>query len=67
MLLVLVITISGGGANATLKVLSVKSLPPTAADGVEFVGAQAGDILPVLVDYVVVPSSGAATDLIVGR
>ena len=62
-----VITISGGGANATLKVLSVKSLPPTAADGVEFVGAQAGDILPVLVDYVVVPSSGAATDLIVGR
>ena len=62
-----VITVSGGGGNATLKVLSVESLPPTASDGVEFVGAQAGAILPVLVDYVVVPSTGAATDLIVGR
>tara|TARA_R100001163_G_scaffold17113_2_gene15363 strand:+ start:212 stop:775 length:564 start_codon:yes stop_codon:yes gene_type:complete len=62
-----VLTVSGGGGNATIKVLDVISLSPTASDAVEFVGAQAGSILPVLVDYVLVPSSGAATDLVVGR
>ena len=62
-----VLTVSGGGGNATIKVLDVISLLPTASDAVEFVGAQAGSILPVLVDYVLVPSGGAATDLVVGR
>jgi len=62
-----VVTITGGGANATLTITEIRDYPPTAADGVEFVGAQAGDILPVLVDYVVIPSGGAATDLVVGR
>tara|TARA_R100001163_G_scaffold2508_6_gene3867 strand:+ start:495 stop:1067 length:573 start_codon:yes stop_codon:yes gene_type:complete len=62
-----VVTISGGGGNATLTITEVRDYPPTAADGVEFLNAQQGDILPVLVDYVVVPSGSAATDLVVGR
>lgn len=62
-----VLTVSGGGGNATIKVLDVISLLPTAADAIEFVGAHSGMILPVLVDYVLVPSSNPASDLIVGR
>ena len=39
------ITISGGGANATLTVDEVLSLAPVVSDGVEFAGLQAGDII----------------------
>ena len=45
----------------------VTSLNPTAADAIEFVGAQAGSILPVVVDYVLIPGAAAATNLIVGK
>ena len=62
-----IVTISGGDGNAKLTIDVVNSQPPTAADAVEFIGAQAGSILPILVDYVLVPSTGAATGLIVGR
>jgi len=62
-----IITVTGGGANATFRVDGVRSLNPTAADAIEFVGAQAGSILPVVVDYVLIPAANAATDLIVGK
>ncbi len=42
----------GGGANGTFTVTALKSLPPTAADGVVFKGLQTGGFLPVTVDYV---------------
>ena len=58
---------AGSGANATFRVDGITSLNPTAADAIEFVGAQAGSILPVVVDYVLVPGANAATDLIVGK
>ena len=58
---------AGSGANATFRVDGVTSLNPTAADAIEFVGAQAGSILPVVVDYVLVPGANAATNLIVGK
>lgn len=56
-----------GGVDQARYRLEFSAGLPTAADAVEFVGAQAGSILPILVDYVLVPSTGAATDLIVGR
>ena len=62
-----IITVTGGGANATFRVDGVRSLNPTAADAIEFVGAQAGSILPVVVDYVLIPGAAAATNLIVGK
>ena len=57
----------GSGANATFRVDGITSLNPTAADAIEFVGAQAGSILPVVVDYVLIPGANAATNLIVGK
>ena len=62
-----IVTVAGGGVNATFRVDGVTSLNPTAADAIEFVGAQAGSILPVVVDYVLVPGANAATNLIVGK
>jgi hypothetical protein len=62
-----IVTVAGGGVNATFRVDGVTSLNPTAADAVTFVGAQAGSILPVVVDYVLIPAANAATDLIVGK
>jgi hypothetical protein len=58
---------AGSGANATFRVDGITSLNPTAADAIEFVGAQAGSILPVVVDYVLIPGANAATNLIVGK
>jgi hypothetical protein len=62
-----IVTVAGGGVNATFRVDGVTSLNPTAADAIEFVGAQAGSILPVVVDYVLIPGANAATNLIVGK
>ena len=62
-----IITVTGGGANATFRVDNIRSLDPTAADAIEFVGAQAGSILPVVVDYVLIPAAAAATNLVVGK
>jgi hypothetical protein len=62
-----IITVTGGGANATFRVDGVRSLDPTIADAIEFVGAQAGSILPVVVDYVLIPAAAAATNLVVGK
>ena len=62
-----IVTVTGGGVNATFRVDVVTSLNPTAADALEFVGAQAGSILPVVVDYVLIPGAAAATNLIVGK
>ena len=56
-----------GGINQARYRLEFSAGVPTAADAVEFIGAQAGSILPILVDYVLEPSTGPATGLIVGR
>ena len=61
-----IITVTGGGANATFRVDNIRSLDPTAADAIEFVGAQAGSILPVVVDYVLLTGT-TATNLVVGK
>ena len=62
-----IITITGGGGNATFRVDSVRSLEVTAADAIDFVGALAGTILPVVVDYLLIPAAGAASNLVVGK
>ena len=62
-----IVTVAGGGVNATFRVDGVTSLNPTSTDAVTFAGAQAGSILPVVVDYVLVPGANAATNLIVGK
>ena len=62
-----VIIVNGGTTDCEIVVASIDNLPTAADDGIEFIGAQAGTVLPIQVDYVVVPSTGAATDLIVGR
>ena len=62
-----IITIAGGGGNATFRVDSVRSLEVTAADAIDFVGALAGSILPVVVDYLLIPAAGAAGNLVVGK
>ena len=61
-----IITVTGGGANATFRVDNIRSLDPTAADAIEFAGAQAGSILPVVVDYVLLTGT-TATNLVVGK
>ena len=55
------------GDEASFFVSSVTSNVPGAGDAVEFVGAQAGSILPVVVDYILIPAANAATDLVVGK
>tara|TARA_R110000737_G_scaffold288162_1_gene294718 strand:+ start:19 stop:570 length:552 start_codon:yes stop_codon:yes gene_type:complete len=47
-----IITITGGGVDATFRVDGVTSLNPTAAQAVIFKGLGAGGFLPVTVDYV---------------
>ena len=55
-----IITISTGGANATVRVDSVQSLLPAVSDGVLFQNLNNGDILPVKVDYVLSTNTTAA-------
>ena len=62
-----IITIAGGGGNATFRVDSVVSLEVTAADAIDFVGALSGTILPVVVDYVLIPAANAAGGIVVGK
>jgi len=56
-----VITVTGGGANATLKITGLKALPPTAAQSIAFHGLQAGGFLPVIVDYVLASNATDTT------
>ena len=58
---------AGSVDGASFFVSSVTSNIPGAGDAVEFVGAQAGSILPVVVDYILIPAANAATDLVVGK
>ncbi len=60
-------TVPGGDNNATFRINKVSPATPAAAQGIEFKNVAAGTILPVVVDYVLVPSSGAATDIVVGK
>jgi len=62
-----IITITGGGGNATFRVDSVVSLEVTAADAIDFVGALSGTILPVVEDYVLIPAANAAGGIVVGK
>ena len=61
------ITVSGGGGNATLTVDEVRSLLPVVGDGVKFSGLDAGDIIPIYVDYVLSSGGTTATLLVAGR
>ena len=58
---------TGSNDGASFFVSSVESNIPGAGDAVEFVNAQAGSILPVVVDYILIPAANAATDLVVGK
>ena len=60
------ITITGGGGNATLTIDDVRSLLPVVGDGVLFQNLNNGDVLPVLVDYILSTSTTAA-DFVVMR
>lgn len=60
-------TVPGGDNNATFRINKVSPTTPVAAQALEFKNVAAGTILPVVVDYVLIPSSGAATDIIVGK
>jgi len=54
-----IVTISTGGANATVRVDSIQSLLPAVSDGVLFQNLNNGDVLPVKVDYVLSTSTTA--------
>jgi hypothetical protein len=56
-----------GNSDCTIRIDAVQSLPPVAGDAIEFLGAQAGTILPVVFDYILIPGAAAATNLIVGK
>jgi len=60
------VTIAGGGGNATLTIDDVRSLLPVVGDGVLFQNLNNGDVLPVLVDYILSTSTTAA-DFVVMR
>ena len=62
-----ILTIVQGNSDCTIRIDAVQSLPPVAGDAIEFLGAQAGTILPVVFDYILVPGAAAATNLIVGK
>ena len=56
--------------NATFRVDMVRGLAPVVSDGVLFTGLQAGDVLPVYVDYVLAGAGATATTagaLVAGR
>ena len=58
------------GENATFRVDMVRGLAPVVGDGVLFTGLQAGDVLPIYVDYVLVGAGANATTagaLVAGR
>ena len=61
---------AGSGKNATFRVDMVRGLAPVVGDGVLFTGLQAGDVLPIYVDYVLVGAGANATTagaLVAGR
>jgi len=60
------VTVAGGGGNATLTIDDVRSLLPVVGDGVLFQNLNNGDVLPVLVDYILSTSTTAA-DFVVMR
>jgi hypothetical protein len=62
-----ILTIVQGGSNCTISITAVKNLNPVASDAIEFLGVQAGTILPVVFDYILIPGAAAATNLIVGK
>jgi|TARA_B100000795_G_C22670392_1_gene387699 hypothetical protein len=64
---VLTVDQGGSGGNCTVTVSAVKSLLPVAGDAVDFLNAQAGSILPVVFDYILIPAAAPATNLIVGK
>jgi len=58
------------GLNATFRVDMVRGLAPVLSDGVLFTGLQAGDVLPVYVDYVLAGAGATQTTagaLVAGR
>ena len=62
--------LSAGRPLATFRVDMVRGLAPVVGDGVLFTGLQAGDVLPVYVDYVLAGAGATATTagaLVAGR
>lgn len=56
------------GTAGTVRVIVAGTPNPQISDALEFKNVAAGTILPVVVDYVLIPSNGsAATDIIVGK
>ena len=64
---ILTVAQAGSDGNCTIRIDAVQSLSPVAGDAIEFLGAQAGTILPVVFDYILIPGAAAATNLIVGK
>jgi len=60
-----IVTVSGGGGNATLQITAVNDGVPVAAQAITFKNVPAGSILPVAVDYVTALNTVAAGDIIV--
>ena len=63
---VITIAQAASGLNATFRVDSIRGLAPVVGDGVLFTGLQAGDILPIYVDYVLATTTTAGA-LVAGR
>ncbi len=55
------------GTAGTVKVIVSGTEDPKLSNAIVFKNVAAGTILPVVVDYVLIPSSGAATDIVVGK
>jgi hypothetical protein len=64
---IITVTQALSDSDATFRIDGTRSLEPGQPEAIEFLGAQAGSILPVVVDYVLVPAANAATNLIVGK
>ena len=62
----IITVIQAGASGGTRAILNVQDLAPVAGDAVLFKAVQAGSILPVSVDYVLVTST-TATDIIAGK
>ena len=62
----IITVIQAGASGGTRAILNVQDLAPVAGDAVLFKAVQAGSILPVSVDYVLITST-TATDIIAGK
>ena len=62
-----IITVAGGGSNATAVIDTVTIGAPVASQALTFKAVPAGTILPVAVDYVTALNTVTVADIIVGK